>query len=89
MDPQSPIVLTTLAIESTAVLAPSKDSADVTLNPCILLKQPSEGLRTIPEQGSFVQVLAPSEAARVFTKLQQNTVETQTPLANRHKESAV
>lgn len=91
VDSQSPLVLTTLAIES-SVLGPSKEGADVALNPCILLKQPTEGLLTIPEhQGSFVQVLASADAGRVFGKFpqQQHNAETQTPLAGRHKESAV
>lgn len=90
VDSQSPLVLTTLAIEST-VLGPSKEGSDMALNPCILLKQPTEGLLAIPEhQGSFVQVLGPADQARVFSKFQpQQNAETQTPLAVRHKESAV
>lgn len=88
VDPQSPLVLTTLAIEST-VLGPSKDGADMALNPCILLKQPAEGLLTIPEHSApFLQVLT-AEQSRVFSKQQQQNAETQTPMASRHKESAV
>lgn len=91
---QNPIVLTTLAIDP-AVLTPSSErsqnTADVSLNPCILLKQNPEALlATIPEN---LQVIGQSDRSRLYntlpSKAKQQNAETQTPRLVRHKESAV
>lgn len=91
---QNPIMLTTLAIDPT-ILTPSNDqsqtTADVSLNPCILLKQnPKALLATIPEN---LQIVGESGRARLYntmpSKARQQNAETQTPRLVRHKESAV
>ncbi|KAK6639000.1 hypothetical protein RUM43_007270 [Polyplax serrata] len=91
---QNPIVLTTLAIDP-AVLTPSNDqsqtTADVSLNPCILLKQNPEALlATISEN---LQMVGQPGRTRLYntmpSKTRQQNAETQTPRLVRHKESAV
>ena len=99
---QNPIVLTTLAIDP-AVLAPSKNHSNpggtgtenVSLNPCILLKQnPETLLATIPENLQVVGSQHATDRTRVYnatlpSKLRHQNAETQTPRLVRHKESAV